>query len=174
IDKDGMAVANTYTLEAGYGSRGVVKSAGFLLNNEMMDFNWFPGITHRKGRIGTKTNLIAPRKRMPSSEGPTIVAKNGRVVLVTGSPGGRTIINTVLCIVVNVLDFGMPIDEAVCAPRHHHQWFPDEIRFEGAKDYSALVKALHNMGHRVTWSKQGDGHSILVDRRTGTYLGAAD
>ena len=174
IDKDGMAVANTYTLEAGYGSRVVVKGAGFLLNNEMMDFNWFPGITDRKGRIGTKPNLIAPGKRMLSSQTPTIVAKNGKVVLVTGSPGGRTIINTVLCIVVNVLDFGMPIDEAVAAPRHHHQWFPDEIRFEGAKDYPALIKALNNRGHRVVWTKQGDAHSILVDPRTGAYLGAAD
>jgi gamma-glutamyltranspeptidase/glutathione hydrolase len=75
---------------------------------------------------------------------------------------------------VNVLDFGMPIDEAVAAPRHHHQWFPDEIRFEGAKDYPALIKALNNRGHRVVWTKQGDAHSILVDPRTGAYLGAAD
>ncbi len=105
IDKEGMAVANTYTLEAGYGSRVVVKGAGFLLNNEMMDFNWFPGTTDKKGRIGTTPNLIAPGKRMLSSQTPAIVAKDGKVVLVTGSPGSRTIINTVLCIVVNVLDF---------------------------------------------------------------------
>ena len=174
IDKDGMAVANTYTLEAGYGSRVVVKGAGFLLNNEMMDFNWFPGYTDRKGKIGTKPNLIAPGKRMLSSQSPTIVARNGKVFLVTGSPGSRTIINTVLCIVVNVVDFGMPIEEAVATPRHHHQWFPDEIRFEGVKDYPALVKSLSDMGHRVVWSRQGDAHSILVNPKTGAYLGAAD
>src|SRR5207253_3087161 len=87
IDKDGMAVSNTYTLEHGYGSRIVVKGAGFLLNNEMMDFNWQPGVTDKKGTIGTPPNLIAPGKRMLSSQTPTIFAKNGKVFLVTGSPG---------------------------------------------------------------------------------------
>src|SRR5262249_45408585 len=105
IDKDGMAVANTYTLERSYGSRVVVKGAGFLLNNEMGDFNWQPGITTRKGTIGTEPNTIAPAKRMLSSMTPTIVARDGKVVLVTGSPGSRTIINTVLCMLINTIDF---------------------------------------------------------------------
>ena len=126
-----MAVANTYTLEDSYGSRVVVRGAGYILNNEMSDFNSRPGVTTAKGRIGTEPNLIAPGKRMLSSQTPTIVAKDGKAVLVTGSPGGRTIINTVLCVVMNVIDFGMDVQAAVDAPRLHHQWFPDELRLEG-------------------------------------------
>src|SRR5581483_287654 len=125
IDGDGMAVANTYTLERSYGSRIVVRGAGFLLNNEMIDFNWFPGVTTRDGTIGTEANQIFPGKRMLSSQTPTVVAKDGRVVLVTGSPGSRTIINTVLNVVVNVIDYGMGARQAVDAPRLHHAWFPD-------------------------------------------------
>src|SRR5205085_7350125 len=127
IDADGMAVSNAYTLERGFGSRVVVKGAGFLLNNEMMDFNWFPGVTTRGGGIGTEANQVAPGKRMLSSQTPTIVARDGKVLLVTGSPGSRTIINTVLCVLVNVVDFDMPVQQAVDAPRLHHQWFPDVV-----------------------------------------------
>lgn len=174
IDKDGMAVANTYTLERGYGSRVVVKGAGFLLNNEMLDFNRRPGYTDRSGAIGTEPNLIAPGKRMLSSQAPTILAKDGKVTLVTGSPGGRTIINTVLCVVVNVVDFEMEIQEAVDAPRMHHQWFPDEIRMEGKARIPEAVKRLQALGHAVTGAKQGDAHSIRVDPQTGRYQGAAD
>jgi gamma-glutamyltranspeptidase/glutathione hydrolase len=174
IDGDGMAVSNTYTLERSYGSHIVVKGAGFLLNNEMMDFNWYPGLTTRDGKIGTEANQIEPGKRMLSSQTPTIVAKDGRVVLITGSPGSRTIINTVLQIVVNVIDFDMDIRAAVDAPRLHHQWFPDEARFEGKNDYPALIKKLCEMGHCVVGTTQGDAHSIWVDPKTGTYHGAED
>jgi gamma-glutamyltranspeptidase/glutathione hydrolase len=175
IDKDGMAVANTYTLEQSYGSRVVVKGAGFLLNNEMMDFNWRPGVTDQKGTIGTKPNQIAPGKRMLSSQTPTILARDGKVRLVTGSPGSRTIINTVLCIVVNVVDFDMDIQEAVNAPRMHHQWFPDETRYEGGKKLADVVAELKQMGHTMSSvSKQGDAHSIAVHPETGVYFGAAD
>jgi len=174
IDKDGMAVANTYTLERGYGSRVVVKGAGFLLNNEMLDFNWRPGYTDRKGAIGTEPNLVAPGKRMLSSQTPTIVAKDGKVVLVTGSPGSRTIINTVLCVVVNTLDFEMDIQQAVDAPRLHHQWFPDTARLEKLDHFATAAKSLRAMGHRLATAKQGDAHSIWVDQKTGRYLGAAD
>jgi gamma-glutamyltranspeptidase/glutathione hydrolase len=175
IDKDGMAVANTYTLEHSYGSRVVVKGAGFLLNNEMMDFNWRPGVTTRKGAIGTDPNLIAPRKRMLSSQSPTILAQGGKVVLVTGSPGSRTIINTVLGIVVNVVDYGMPIQAAVDAPRLHHQWFPDELRLEDLPNRKATAQQLQTMGHRVAGTRsQGDAHSIWVNPKTGGYVGAAD
>src|SRR5262249_30992959 len=134
IDKDGMAVANTYTLERSYGSRVMVKGAGFLLNDEMMDFNWLPGVTDKSGRSGTEPNLVAGGKRMRSSQAPTVVAKDGKAVLITGSPGSRTIINTVLCMVVNVIDFDMDIRTAVDAPRLHHQWFPDAARFEGTRE----------------------------------------
>ncbi|MCS7045245.1 MAG: gamma-glutamyltransferase [Gemmataceae bacterium] len=175
IDKDGLAVANTYTLEHSYGSRVVVRGAGFLLNNEMMDFNRRPGVTDRQGTIGTDPNLIAPGKRMLSSQTPTIVAKNGKVVLVTGSPGGRTIINTVLGVVVNVIDYRMPLQDAVAAPRLHHQWFPDELRLENAKAQAATVQALVRLGHRVVpATKQGDAHSIWVNWQTGGFVAAAD
>jgi gamma-glutamyltranspeptidase/glutathione hydrolase len=174
IDQEGMAVANTYTLEHSFGSKIVVGGAGFLLNNEMSDFNWKPGITDRKGAIGTAPNQIAAGKRMLSSQTPTIVAKNGKPWLITGSPGSRTIINTVASIVVNVVDFDMDVQAAVDAPRIHHAWFPDEIRVERSWDSPDLVKRLEAMGHKVTNTKQGDAHSILVDLKTGVYFGAAD
>jgi gamma-glutamyltranspeptidase / glutathione hydrolase len=174
MDGDGMAVANTYTLERTYGSRVVVKGAGFILNNEMMDFNWFPGVTMRDGTIGTAANQIAPRKRMLSSQTPTVVAKDGKVVLVTGSPGSRTIINTVLQVVLNVIDFGMDGRQAVDAPRLHHQWFPDRVRFEGTSDYASAVARLRAMGHVVTSTRQGDAHTIYVDPKTGEITGAED
>lgn len=175
IDKAGMAVANTTTLERSYGSRVVVKGAGFLLNNEMLDFNWRPGVTTRDGAIGTPPNTVAPGKRMLSSMTPTIVAKGGKVVLVTGSPGSRTIINTVLGMIVNVVDYEMPIHDAVAAPRLHHQWFPDELRFEAVSQHPEAVAALKARGHRVSAvAKQGDAHSIWVNPKTGGYVGVAD
>jgi gamma-glutamyltranspeptidase/glutathione hydrolase len=174
IDKDGLAVANTYTLEHGFGSRIVVKGAGFLLNNEMTDFNWRPGVTTRAGAIGTDPNTIAPGKRMLSSQTPTILAKDGKVFVITGSPGGRTIINTVLNVVVNVVDYDMPIQQAIDAPRLHHQWFPDEVKFEGTKQYAEAVTQLKAMGHRVVAARQGDAHSIWINPKTGWYIGASD
>ncbi len=174
IDKDGLAVANTYTLEQSYGARVVVKGAGFLLNNEMMDFNWRPGHTDRQGVIGTAPNQIAPGKRMLSSQTPTILAKDGKVLLVTGSPGSRTIINTVLNIVINVVDFDMDIQSAVNAPRLHHQWFPETVRFEGLSTFPAAVKHLRQMGHALVYARQGDAHSIWVNSQTGGFVGAAD
>jgi gamma-glutamyltranspeptidase/glutathione hydrolase len=174
IDGDGMAVSNTYTLERSYGSRIVVRGAGFLLNNEMIDFNWFPGQTTRQGQIGTPANQIAPGKRMLSSQTPTIVARDGKVVLITGSPGSRSIINTVLNVIVNVLDYGMDIRQAVDAPRLHHQWFPDELYFEGCDEYPETVRQLERLGHRVRCNGQGDAHSIWVDGTSGTYHGAED
>jgi gamma-glutamyltranspeptidase/glutathione hydrolase len=113
---------------------------------------------------------------MLSSMTPTIVTKDGKVLLITGSPGGRTIINTVFCVVTNVLDFEMDVQAAVDAPRLHHQWFPDEVRLEKAKEREPLVKELQRMGHRVAPARghQGDAHSIWVDPRTGRYVGAAD
>jgi gamma-glutamyltranspeptidase/glutathione hydrolase len=174
IDEDGMAVSNTYTLEHSYGSRVMVRGAGFLLNDEMMDFNWLPGITDRKGGIGTTPNQISPGKRMLSSQTPTILAKNGKVVLVTGSPGSRTIINTVLCMIVNVVDFSMDIRSAVDAPRLHHSWFPDEVRFEATAEYAQVMERLRKMGHTMIGTRQGDAHSIWIDPKTGRYYGAAD
>jgi gamma-glutamyltranspeptidase/glutathione hydrolase len=174
IDKDGMAVSNTYTLENGYGNRVVVRGAGYVLNNEMTDFNPRPGLTTTGGLIGTKPNLIAPGKRMLSSQTPVLVRKDGKILLVTGSPGGRTIPNTVACVVLNVLEFEMPVGDAVSAPRLHHQWFPDSARFEGVRQYPDLIAKLKAMGHTVTSQSQGDAHSIWIDPKTGLRTGAAD
>ena len=155
IDPDGMAVANTYTLENGYGSRVMVRGAGFLLNNEMTDFNRVPGRTDRKGSIGTEANLIAPGKRMLSSQTPTLVCREGRLVLVTGSPGGRTIINTVLCTIVNLVDYRMDVRRAVDAPRLHHQWFPDRIRLRGAQAAAVLGRHRAAQAHGTPVQSQG-------------------
>lgn len=176
IDSSGMAVSNTYTLEHSYGSRVVVRGAGFLLNNEMTDFNRQPGRTDRSGTIGTKPNLIAPGKRMLSSQTPTIVVRDRKVVLVVGSPGGRTIINTVLCTLLNVLEFEMDLRAAVDAPRLHHQWLPDKVQLEPGliNDHAEALEKLRAMGHQVstTGRRQGDVHAIQV--RDGVYYGAAD
>lgn len=175
VDENGMAVAVTYTLEYSYGSRIVVPGAGFLLNNEMGDFNPAPGLTTETGLIGTPPNLARPGKRMLSSMTPTILARNGQLVAVVGSPGGRTIINTVLGVVVNVIDFGMNIQEAVDAPRIHHQWLPDRISLEADALDPSMVAVLEAMGHEVrmggTW---GAAHSIMIDPLTGDRIGAAD
>jgi gamma-glutamyltranspeptidase/glutathione hydrolase len=174
IDKDGMAVSNTYTLENSYGNRVVVRGAGYILNNEMTDFNPRPGFTSKSGLIGTKPNQVSPGKRMLSSMTPVIVMKDGKPVLITGSPGGRTIINTVLCVVLNVTEFEMSPEEAVSAPRMHHQWFPDAVKFEGAKQHPELVAKLKALGHSVSEARQGDAHTIWIAPKTGVRVGAAD
>ncbi len=140
IDRVRCAVSLTYTLENLFGSRVVVAGAGFVLNDEMNDFAWHPGVTDTSGTIGTLPNQVAPGKRMLSSMCPTIVLKEGKPYLVTGSPGGRTIINTVLCVVVNVLDFKMDLRAAVDAPRFHHQWLPDRVRFEGTIGLGKILR----------------------------------
>jgi gamma-glutamyltranspeptidase/glutathione hydrolase len=175
LDKNGLAVSNTYTLEGGYGSGVVVKGTGFLLNNEMGDFNKKPGETNERGDIGTPANLIAPGKRMLSSMTPTIVTRDGKVVLVTGSPGGRTIINTVLNIVLNVAEFEMGGREAVDAARMHHQWLPDSTTLEAGAVSEAVLARLKAMGHNIRLQgRQGDGHSILVNPKTRLAFGVND
>ncbi len=175
LDADGNAVALTYTLEQGYGSKAVVPGAGFLLNNEMGDFNLTPGRTDVNGRIGTVPNRIAPRKRMLSSQTPTIVLDGGKVRLVTGSPGGRTIPNTVLWVVLDVLEFGMEPREAVEAPRTHHPWFPDALTLEGSSWEEATLEDLRRRGHAVRrGGVQGDAHTIVVEPETGRIHGVAD
>jgi gamma-glutamyltranspeptidase/glutathione hydrolase len=174
IDRGGMAVSNTYTLEGGYGSRVVVKGAGFLLNNEMGDFNKNPGVTLPDGTIGTPANLIDPGKRMLSSMTPTIVSKGGKVVLITGSPGGRTIINTVFTVVLAATEFGMNVRAAVDAPRMHHQWLPDTVSLERSAATEELLQKLRALGHTVSaGGNQGDANSIGVDAG-GTAWGASD
>lgn len=177
IDRDGMAVANTYTLERRWGSRIVVRNMGFLLNNDMRAFNLFPGETDMKGNIGTAPNLIAPGKRPLSSMTPTIVAKDGHVVLLTGATGSRAIPHTIIEILLNALDFQMPIQDAVRAPRFTQEWFPDHIRFEHPERQPKLVKALQNLGHVIVppipLPFQGDTHTIFV-KNPNDYIGVAD
>jgi gamma-glutamyltranspeptidase/glutathione hydrolase len=176
VDGDRNAVALTYTLEDSYGSKIVVPGGGFLLNNEMGDFNPGPGLTDKDGLIGTGPNLAAPGKRMLSSMTPTIVEKDGAPFMVVGSPGGRTIINTVLQALVNVIDFGMNIQEAIDAPRLHHQWLPDRIqheRFALSPDTMALLAAR---GHALWESPypQGAAQGIVVNAKDGVLEGGFD
>jgi gamma-glutamyltranspeptidase/glutathione hydrolase len=175
VDAQRNAVALTYTLEYSYGSYIVVPGAGFLLNNEMGDFNAGPGLTDAKGLIGTQPNLAQPGKRMLSSMSPTIVTKDGRLFMVTGSPGGRTIINTVLGTILNVVDWGMNAQEAVDAPRLHHQWLPDQIRVERRAFSADTLKQLRAMGHTVVEGpNQGAAEVILVNAEEGLLEGGVD
>src|SRR5262245_17084732 len=161
VDAEGNAVSNTYTLEDSYGPCVIAKGTGFLLNNEMHDFNMNPGVTDTRGLIGTAPNLIQPGKRMLSSMSPMIILKDKRPFLVTGSPGGRTIINTVLQVILNVVDFKMDVQTAVDEPRIHHQWLPDVIALE--RSLEPVVPALKTMGDQTrVVSTQGDAHSILI------------
>jgi gamma-glutamyltranspeptidase/glutathione hydrolase len=169
VDKDLMAVSLTTTLEQAFGSRIVVPGAGFLLNNEMGDFNPRAGLTTAEGLIGTPSNLVEPEKRMLSSMTPTIVTRDGKPLLVLGSPGGRTIINTVLEIIVNVIDHKMAIQDAIDAPRFHHQWLPDKVAAEPwcfSPDTRSILEA---MGHRieVSPSPQGSAMGIAISSEPG-------
>ncbi len=175
VDKDGMSVSLTTTLEAGYGSKITVPGAGFLLNNEMGDFNAAPGMTTETGLVGTSPNLARPQQRMISSMTPTIIAKDGKLVAVIGSPGGRTIINTVLNVALDIMEFGMPIQDAVNAPRMHHQWLPDQLTIEADGATPAVVTQLEAMGHKVrVQGRQGSVHAIGLDPATGKRVGAPD
>ncbi|MEK8018189.1 MAG: gamma-glutamyltransferase [Candidatus Parabeggiatoa sp.] len=174
VDKEGNAVSNTYTLNFGFGSGIVVKGTGFLLNNEMDDFSAKPGVPNAYGLIGGDANAIEPNKRMLSSMSPTIVLKNNKPFLVTGSPGGSRIITTTLQVIMNVIDHNMNIQEAVNAIRVHHQWFPDEIRVEDGLNVNT-VKLLTEMGHQVVVKKpMGAASSILSDQENNLLYGASD
>jgi gamma-glutamyltranspeptidase/glutathione hydrolase len=175
IDQLGNAVALTYTLEESYGAKCVADGAGFLLNNEMGDFNLIPGRTDAAGSIGTPANVVAPHKRVLSSQTPTLVLREGRVQVATGSPGGRTIPNTTLWIVLNLLEFGMSPREAVNAPRTHHQWFPDVLVLEGQSWSLATRQSLRAMGHTLKQvNHQGVANTIVVDPGMGRLYGMSD
>ena len=175
VDKNGNAISLTYTLEASYGSKMVVEGAGFLLNNEMGDFNAIPGLTNSKGKIGTKPNLVEPGKRMLSSMTPTIVAKDGKPVLVIGSPGGRTIINTVLQVILNVIDHEMDIAQAIEASRIHHQWLPDVTSFEEFGISKDTKELFESMGHPIKYRKgQGAAMGIFIDYEKDLLFGGSD
>ncbi len=175
VDAKRNAVALTYTLEYGYGSRIVVPGAGFLLNNEMGDFNGQPGLTDERGMIGTPANLARPGKRMLSSMAPTIIAKDGQLFMVTGTPGGRTIINTVLTTILNVIDYGMNAQEAVDAGRMHHQWLPDRLSMERLGVSADTIKLLQGMGHTVVeGGGQGAAQVIVFNQKDNMLEGGID
>jgi gamma-glutamyltranspeptidase/glutathione hydrolase len=175
VDGDRNAVSMTYTLEQGYGVKIVVPGAGFLLNNEMGDFNAGPELTTAEGLVGTKPNLAEPRKRMLSSMTPTILAKDGQLFMVSGSPGGRTIINTVLETIVDVVDFGMNAQEAIDAPRFHHQWLPDRLDYEKYGLSPDTTAELERRGHTLrTGGGQGVAQVIVFNAKEDVLEGGTD
>jgi len=174
VDSARNAVALTYTLEESYGSGIVVPGAGFLLNNEMGDFNAAPGLTTTNGLIGSAPNLAAPGKRMLSSMTPTIVVRDGKLLMVTGTPGGRTIINTVLLTILNLIDFDMNAQTAVDAPRFHHQWLPDRIQFERNAFPAPTRAELHQRGHILHEAGGQGAAEMIVVNRDGTLETGAD
>jgi len=174
VDKDGNAVSSTYTINFSYGSGLVAEGTGILLNNEMDDFSAKPGVPNAYGLIGGDANAVEPGKRPLSSMSPTIVLKDGKPFLVTGSPGGARIITTTLQVIMNVIDHGMNVAEASAAPRIHHQWLPDQLRVEEglSPDTTALLRAR---GHDVSVQEaMGATQSIMIDPETGFRLGASD
>ena len=175
VDKKGNMVSMTYTLEFGYGSGIVVEGGGYLLNNEMGDFNAVPGVTTARGLIGTTPNLVEPQKRPLSSMTPTIVAKDGKPVFTAGSPGGKTIINTTMQVILNVIDHELNIAQSVEAGRIHHQWLPDVTSIEAGGLSPDTVRLYEEKGHRVT-ERGGQGAAMAVyhDRENGLFEGAAD
>jgi gamma-glutamyltranspeptidase/glutathione hydrolase len=175
VDAKGNAVAVTTTLNDSFGSRVTAGKLGFLLNDEMDDFTSKPGVPNGYGLIQSEANAIGPGKRPLSAMAPTIVLKQGKLFLVLGSPGGPRIITTVANILMGVVDYGLDIQQAVNAPRFHHQWQPDQIFMEGIGFSPDTIKLLESRGHKVRvqgyWS---DGECIAVDQKTGGLLGAPD
>lgn len=173
VDKDGNAVAVTYTLNTTFGTGIVAGESGILLNNQMDDFSAKPGVPNVYGLVGGDANAVGPNKRPLSSMSPTIVVKDGKTWLVTGSPGGSLIITTVLQMVVNSIDYGMNVAEATNAPRFHHQWLPDELRVE--KGFSPdTLKLLEAKGQKVALKEaMGSTQSIMVGP-DGELYGASD
>jgi gamma-glutamyltranspeptidase/glutathione hydrolase len=175
VDPAGNAVAVTTTLNDSFGSRVTAEGLGFLLNNEMDDFSSGPGIPNTYGLIQGQANAIAPGKRPLSAMTPTIVLNEGKLYLVLGSPGGPSIITTVANVLIGVVDFGLNLQEAVNAPRFHHQWMPDELRIENVGLSPDTIKLLEQKGHKIDRRNYyGDAECIAIDQKTGERLGAAD
>ena len=176
VDAEGNAVANTYTLNNSYGSAAVAKGTGMLLNDEMDDFAAKPGTPNMYGLIQGERNAVAPRKRPLSAMTPTFVLrKDGSLWFTVGSPGGPTIINTALCIISNVVDYDMNIQQAIDFPRIHHQWLPDELVFEPYGLSGDTQKALIARGHKLARPRYlGDAEGIMIEEKSGVRLGATD
>ncbi|MFY9561681.1 MAG: gamma-glutamyltransferase [Terriglobales bacterium] len=174
VDPEGNAVAVTTTLNDSFGSRVTAEGLGFLLNDEMDDFAAKQGVPNAYGLIQGPANAIGPGKRPLSAMTPTIVLKDGQLFLVLGSPGGPTIITTVANILMGVVDFGLDVQEAVNAPRFHHQWLPDAIHAEDRLSPDTM-NLLRSKGHKLNVAHfWGDGECIMIDPQTGERLGASD
>jgi len=176
VDAQGNAVSNTYTLNNSYGSAAVAKGTGMILNDEMDDFAAKPGTPNMYGLIQGERNAVAPKKRPLSAMTPTIVLrKDGSLWFTVGSPGGPTIINTVLCIITNVVDYEMNIQQAIDFPRIHHQWLPDELVGEPFGLSGDTQRALTSRGHTLGKLRYlGDAEGIMIEEKTGMRLGATD
>jgi gamma-glutamyltranspeptidase / glutathione hydrolase len=176
VDAEGNAVANTYTLNDSYGSAVVAKGTGIIMNNEMDDFAAKPGTANLYGLIQGERNAVAPHKRPLSAMTPTFVLrKDGSLWFTVGSPGGPTIINTVLIVITNVIDYNMNIQQAIDAPRIHHQWLPDELVYEPYGLSGDTQKALLARGHKLAKPHYlGDAEGIMIEETTGVRLGATD
>jgi gamma-glutamyltranspeptidase / glutathione hydrolase len=177
VDADGNAVANTYTLNNSYGSAVVAKGTGIIMNDEMDDFAAKPGTPNLYGLIQGERNAVAPRKRPLSAMTPTFVLrKDGSLWFTVGSPGGPTIINTVFDVITNVIDYNMNIQQAIDAPRIHHQWLPDELVYEPYGLSGDTQKALSQRGHKLVDKPRylGDCEGIMIEEKTGIRLGATD
>jgi gamma-glutamyltranspeptidase/glutathione hydrolase len=181
MDRAGNAVAYTTTLNLSFGSKIVAAGTGMFLNNEMDDFSAKENSPNAFGLLGRKANAIEPGKRMLSSMSPTIVLKDGKPLLVTGSPGGSTIITTTLQVILNVIDHGMDLSDAVGKPRFHHQWQPDRIIYEPYGISPDSLAILKERGHRgftiLPWGRGiGDANSVMRegDSLTGSLTGMAD
>jgi len=175
VDEAGDAVAVTTTLNDSFGSRATLPGLGFLLNDEMDDFAAKVGVPNMFGLIQGEANEIQPGKRPLSSMTPTMVVKDGRLLLVLGSPGGPTIISTVTNVLTNAVDFGEDIQRAVNAPRFHHQWMPDELRVEAWQLSPDTIELLEKMGHKIKRTASwGDAECVAIDWKTGERLGASD
>jgi len=177
VDGEGNAVANTYTLNNSYGSAVVAKGTGIIMNDEMDDFAAKPGTPNLYGLIQGERNAVAPRKRPLSAMTPTFVLrKDGSLWFTVGSPGGPTIINTVLDVITNVIDYNMNIQQAIDAPRIHHQWLPDELVYEPYGLSGDTQRALTSRGHKLIKKPRylGDCEGIMIEEKTGIRLGATD
>ena len=171
--RDGNAVANTYTLNFSYGCGLVAEGTGVLLNNELDDFAAKPGAPNAFGLVGGDANAPGPNKRPLSSMSPTMVFKDGKIELVTGTPGGARIITTVLQIILDVIDFGLNVAEAEEAPRVHDQWLPDELRVERGLSPDT-IRLLKGMGYKVVVREAMGSANTIARSADGTLTGASD
>src|SRR5262245_30799132 len=181
VDKVGNVASNTYTLNGSFGNKITVEGAGFLLNNEMDDFTAKPGTPNLYGLIQGEANAVAARKRPLSAMTPTIVMKDGKLWFALGSPGGPTIINTVTQVIINIIDHGMDIQQAIDWPRLHHQWMPDQIKYEPFGLAPDVMKRLEEMGHKFSDTPDSDGgrymgdvEGVMIEDKTGIRLGGSD